>query len=185
MADYKLDTNNQLLDLRDVRQLSSSDHLHCSIWRHQQPMFTGATVATWKWRWVSFPLSQQEDGECAGGDRCHSFAASMCSAGWLLEKQMRLFVGTLWGVQDVLIFPPEPLMCRERTSMGVCCFRYQWDNELWSWRSSLSVRFMSLKAYQMPGRCTVVCNTLRPDFTTLESHHSRNHFVFLHIVCKQ
>lgn len=37
---------------------------------------------------------------------------------------------------------------------------------------------MHLKVYQTPKQSTAVCNTHGQDFTTLESHHSKNCFIF-------
>ncbi len=52
------------------------------------------------------------------------------------------------------------------------------DNEIQSEKDCLNNRSVSLKAYQTPKHCTVLYNTVRTDFTTLESYHSDNHSIF-------
>lgn len=59
--------------------------------------------------------------------------------------------------------------------VGVCCF--MWDEETWSRKVGLSNIF---EAYQISQHCTAVYNRMRQDFTTLESYHSYNHFIFQH-----
>lgn len=59
----------------------------------------------------------------------------------------------------------------------VCCLKYHWEDEIWTRKSNLSNRSLSLKAHGTPTHWLLVYNTIRQDFTTLESHHSNCHFI--------
>ena len=41
----------------------------------------------------------------------------------------------------------------------------------------MSNRLMDLKAFHLPKHCTSVYNTMRQDFTAMESYHGGNHII--------
>lgn len=63
--------------------------------------------------------------------------------------------------------PPAGLIKTQAAALvEACCFRYWWDDEIWSRKTRVGNISMSLKAHQVPKLCTVVYNMMKQHLNT-------------------